>query len=57
MDIRRELNFRSSIETLELAEVFELFQRTASVLGSSTTKWSRILEKKLHKEEKASETK
>jgi len=57
MDIRRELNFRSSIKALELAEVHELFQRTASVLGSSTAKWSRILEKKLdHKEEKASET-
>ncbi|HXH37819.1 MAG TPA: DUF4231 domain-containing protein [Thermoanaerobaculia bacterium] len=48
-DILRELDFRSSVRTLELAEVDELFQRTTSVLGASTAKWSRIQEKKLER--------
>jgi hypothetical protein len=51
-DILRELDYRSSVRTLELSEIDELFQRTTAVLGSSTAKWSRIMEKKLeHKAE------
>lgn len=46
IDIRRDLDFRSSIRVLELQEVEKLYLRAASVLGSSTAKWSRILEKK-----------
>jgi uncharacterized membrane protein YbhN (UPF0104 family) len=54
VDIRRELDFRSSIETLALDEIEKLYKRAAAVLGSSTAKWSRILEKK---DGKPSETK
>lgn len=46
IDIRRDLDFLSSIKTPSLDEIERLYQRAASVLGSSTEKWSRILEKK-----------
>jgi hypothetical protein len=45
-DIRRELEFRCSVKVLDLAEIEEIFTRSGSILGSSTAKWSRILEKK-----------
>ena len=46
-DILRELEFRLSTRPLELSELEELFRRSGAVLGSSTAKWSRILERKL----------
>lgn len=45
-DTLRELDFRSSVKKLELTEVEELFARCNAILGSSTTKWSRILAQK-----------
>ncbi len=46
IDIRRDLDFRSAISPLDLEELEKLYQRARSVLGSSTEKWSRILDKK-----------
>jgi len=46
-DILRELDFREAAAALDLHKIQELFDRSASVLGSSTAKWSRILSRKL----------
>lgn len=45
IDIRRELEFRSVMKALTATEIEELFIRSALVLGSSTKKWTTILDK------------
>ena len=45
IDIRRELKFRHAATTLQPAEVMDIFLRVTAVLGSSTAKWLRILER------------
>jgi hypothetical protein len=46
LDIQRELEFISSTRELKISEVDDYFNRINHVLGSSTEKWSAIVEKK-----------
>lgn len=43
-DLQRELEFRLALGTLSIEGLQGLFDRSAAILGSSTAKWSRIVE-------------
>ena len=45
VDLQREINFYSSVRTLNDTEVADYFQRMNAVLGASSMQWGRIQDK------------